>query len=212
METTAYFHKLFVKAGGYGLEFDTNADPIHDSNGLGRVHREGAPLAICMSCPCPQNPYYTVDIEEPFALSLCSAVKENGEWMLGSDEANRYEVLNRLTDDRGAFADLLCSFASERKVKESYRVSGDGVSIAISSEGELGFVLPAFDFDGEKYTEISVDEHSLSVEYDGWLCRYTTDGTIVDLNRIAANRNGHYKTFLAVGEQEIHVKIEIIKQ
>ncbi|MBR7097843.1 MAG: hypothetical protein IKC59_00375, partial [Clostridia bacterium] len=68
-----HFHKLFLKSGGYGLEFDLDADPRHDANGLGRIHRAGAPSAICLSCPCPADPVYAVDLEKPFAFSMCSA-------------------------------------------------------------------------------------------------------------------------------------------
>ena len=69
-QTSYHFHKLFLKSGGYALEFDTNADPHYDANGLGRVHREGAPSTICLSCPCPATPNYTVDVEQSFAFSM----------------------------------------------------------------------------------------------------------------------------------------------
>lgn len=81
-QTSFHFHKLFLKSGGYALEFDTNADPHYDANGLGRVHREGAPSTICLSCPCPATPNYTVDVEQSFAFSMCSAIREKtvGIW------------------------------------------------------------------------------------------------------------------------------------
>ena len=209
VKTSPYFHKLFVKAGGYGLEFDLNADPHYDASGLGRVHKDGAPSAICMSCPCPQSPVYHVDVAEPTALSLCSAVYEDGKWVLGAQK--RYEILDSSATESKATASLKCLFNGEKSVTESYTVDESGVTVTAKGEGRVGFALPAFDFDGETHTNISACEHSLTVAYDGWLCRYTTDGTIVDLNQPTANRNGHYKTFLAIGEQELNIKIEIVK-
>lgn len=207
--TTEYFHKLFVRSGGYGLEFDLDADPHYDASGLGRVHREGAPSTICMSCPCPAEPVYKVDIESPAALSLCSAVYENGKWLFGAE--NRYEVLDCHTTEKEAMASLKCHFANGKTVEESYAVDDGGVTVCIKGEGVLGFALPAFAFDGERRPAVSADEHSLTVACDGWCCRYITDGAVADLKRLAANRNGHYRTYLAAAQNMLTVKIEIVK-
>ena len=51
--TSKHFHKTFVKAGEYSLQFGLNENLGLDANGLGRVHKEGAPSAICLSMPCP---------------------------------------------------------------------------------------------------------------------------------------------------------------
>ena len=40
-----------LKFGEYFAEYDTNADFHYDANGLGRIHRLGAPSAICLSVP-----------------------------------------------------------------------------------------------------------------------------------------------------------------
>lgn len=210
-QTSSYFHKLFVKAGGYGLEFDLSADPHYDASGLGRVHRDGAPSAICMSCPCPEEPGYKVDIEKPIALSICSAIYENNEWRFGAENGTVYEVLDRNTGEAEASVKVNCHFPNKNTVKENYTVNEQGISVTVNREGKIGFVLPVFDFDGEKHTEIFANEHSLTVAYDGWLCRYTTDGTVVDLNRLAANRNGHYRTYLTTAQNTLTVKIEIVK-
>ena len=211
-ETSHYFHKLFAKAGGYGLEFDLDADPLYDASGLGRIHREGAPSGICLSSPCPLTPKYKIDIEERYALSACSATKRNGVWELGAEPDCVYKVCGRGTTESEASAELCCRFKNGSETRESYIVNADGVSVRVCGDGEIGFALPALCFDGERHTDISVSEHSLSIAYDGWICRYSTDGEITDLGRIAANRNGHYKAFLAVGKQEIHVSVEIVKQ
>ena len=210
-QTSRYFHKLFIKSEGYALEFDTNADPHYDANGLGRVHREGAPSTICLSCPCPATPSYTVDTEESLPFSLCSAIRDMDGWRFGSMESATYEILHYSTDKNNASLTLLCNYSDHRFIKEHYTVNRNGVSITVDGDGEIGYTLPAFCFDGEVSAEIVSDDHSLTVYYEGWMCRYTTDGTILDLNSIAVNRNGHYRVFVATSRHTLHVKIEIVK-
>lgn len=209
--TSVHFHKLFLKSGGYGVEFDLNADPHYDANGLGRVHREGAPSAICLSCPCPKEPAYTVDIDDPQAFSACSAIVENGNWKLAADNDVKISV-QKLEEQKGhAFAELLTAFPNDKSVKEAYTVSERGVSVMLESEGEIGFALPAFIFDGEKQTEILPEKQTLTILYEGWTCRYITSGEIINLNKTAANRNGHYGMYLAKGKDKLSVEICIEK-
>lgn len=193
------------------MEFDLDADPHYDANGLGRLHREGAPSAIALSCPCPAEPLYTVDTEKPFAYSLCSAIRTNGGWRLGAELGCRHEVLAHKTDKDRASATLRCTFDNGRTVTEHYGVSEDGVSITVEGDGEIGYAIPAFFFDGESTPEIIADKGSLTVAYKGWRCRYTANGTLLDLGKIAANRNGRYRAFLASAQNTLHLKIEIEK-
>ena len=209
--TSHYFHKLFAKAGGYGLEFDFDGDTHYDASGLGRIHRAGAPSAICLSCPCPSAPDYTVDIEEPIAFSLCSAVRENGEWIFGANEGSTYEMLNSGVTKNTVTVKLGCRFENGMETLEEYEVGENGVTVTVTGDGEIGFLLPAFDFDGEKHTEISIHDHSVSVIYEGWICHYSTNANISYLNKLAANRNGHYRVLLASANNELTVKIEITK-
>lgn len=207
--TSEYFHKFFANCGGYFLEYDLNADPHYDASGLGRVHREGAPSAICLSLPCPSHPKYTVDIDRPFSLSLCPGIRQNGEWIFSADKTVVHEADGFFADDSSVSAAITCRFPENICVKTRYTVNTEGVQIEISGEGELAYMLPAFVFDGETRTEIHTDSHSLSVFYNGWICRYTTNGTISDSGRLAANRNGHYRMFTACGKNILLVSIEI---
>jgi hypothetical protein len=81
----------------------------------------------------------------------------------------------------------------------------------VRGEGEIGYILPAFSFDGQTSTDITAADHSLEISYMGWVCRYTTDAEICELDRPARNRSGHYRTFIATGKNEINIKIEITK-
>ena len=208
--TSSRFHKLFLKCGGYGLEFDTDADPHYDAKGLGRVHRAGAPSAICMSMPATKTPSYKVDSEELYDLSLCPAVKQDGEWRFGTEDGVAIAVTDFSHTNAQANATLCYDFFGETAVTADYRVDSNGVEITCRAPGEIGQLLPAFDFDGETHTEITATEHTLTVAYQGWICRYTTNGTLENLGRTARNRNGCYQSFLARGEKELTLKVEIL--
>ena len=208
-QTSPHFHKVVLKSGEYCAELDWDADPHYDASGLGRIHRAGAPSAICMSCPCPAEPGFQMDIP-PMALSLCSAVKENGTWCLGAAKGS-YQVTGTSRDANSASATLRCRFSGGKTVEEHYQVRNSSVAAILQGNGEIGFALPAFSFDGEKTPEIACNGNKLTVTYEGWVCCYTTDGTIIDLNQTAANRNGHYRAFLAHGQDTLHVDIQIAK-
>lgn len=207
--TSDHFHKVFLKCGGYGMEFDLNADPQYDANGLGRVHFAKAPSAICMTCPCPKEPAYAVDVAAPQAFSACAALPENGLWKLAADGSAAMQVLQLEERAEQAFVKIKTSFASGKAVYEQYTVSGRGVEILLEGDGEIGFALPAFLYDGEKQTQIAVEKQSLTVYYEGWQCRYTTDGEIISLDQTAANRSGHYGMYLAAGKNHLCVEIGI---
>jgi hypothetical protein len=120
-------------------------------------------------------------------------------------------VLKSEENNGSVTATLICKFDEDRSLKEHYTVNENGVTVAIEGDGEIGYALPAFCFDGEAYSQISSCDNCLTVSYEGWTCRYTVNGAVLDLNRTAANRNGHYRAFLAVSENELDVKIEIVK-
>ena len=210
-QTSRYFHALFLRAGGYSLQFDTAADLHYDASGLGRVHKTGAPSAICLSLPCPEKPFYTVQTETPRALSLCAGVKEEGEWRFATGRETVYQTENLFCDDKAAALELLCSFANGMAVKGRYTVSEKGVTVDLLGEGDIAFSLPAFAFDGETHTEITVAPSLLEVRYEGYVCRYETSGNVVDLGFTAENRNGCYRAYAAVNNKALHVKITIEK-
>lgn len=210
-QTSEHFHKIFMRHGDYSLEFDTNADTHYDISGLGRVHRRGAPSPICLSLPCTAKPKYTIDIEKSNKLSLCPCLKQDGEWMLGTSSKTQYGLRHLENCASHAEAELICTFESGGQVAHSYCVNNDGVSITVRGNGEIGYILPAFAFDGQTSTVITAEQNSLEISYMGWTCRYTTDAQVRELDRLARNRSGHYRTFIAMGSHEINIKIEIVK-
>lgn len=210
--TSAHFHKLFLRAGDYFLEFDTDADPHYDASGLGRIHRRGAPSTICLSVPCTATPNYTVNVENAVPLSLCAGVLVGGTWNFACENGVKHEIVSYQAQDGTATAEIVNRFAEDRIVRTNYAVSDAGVKITVRGAGEIGYLLPAFDFDGAVYTAMTYDAHRLEIAYHGWVCRYTTDGEIADTGNLAANRNGHYRVFSARGRGTVRVKIEILKE
>jgi len=139
--TSYHFHKLFVKKHGYALEFDLNADPHYEANGLGRVHKEGAPSAICISMPCAEKPEYINNLENAFPLSICAGIKDrdNGGYIFATGENTGYKVID-FADD---FA-LIETEINGKKVRSKYILKENGVEINSEAEGEFAFLLPAF--------------------------------------------------------------------
>ena len=199
-QTSAHFHKLFLRRGDYFAEYDTNADPQYDASGLGRIHRRGAPSAICLSVPCPAAPNYAIGGETPIPMSLCVGIAQGEGYRYSCESGVIHVVLDCRTDAMGAHAEIACRF-NGCEVRTAYTVSDGGVRITARGEADQTVVhtLPAFCFDGETAPEIRVGEGRLEVFYDGYVCRYTTDGTVRDTGLIAYNRNGHYRVFVAEG-------------
>jgi hypothetical protein len=206
LETSDHFHKLFLRAGGYSLEFDTYGDPHYDSSGLGRVHRYGAPSAICLTLPCADEPNYRVDSDEKFRASLCPGKISDGEIFFACDSEEPVKIISHGHGERDAFA--LLEYAEG--LAGEYSVSADGVAIKITGDGTVIHMLPIFSFDGESETEISVRDGIIEVSYLGWVCKYKTSGAIRETNIVARNRSGYYKIFFAESEAELEIRIEIL--
>ena len=212
--TSPHFHKLFMKSGEYALELDSSADPEYDASGIGRIHRKGTPSPICLSVPCPdahQVGYgYSVDIPDGRALSICPAVRVDGNWLLGTYEDTIYVIKSHGTDGTVAFANLGCTLDGEREVGLSIEVSPRGVTLTATHDGDVAIALPAFLFDGETRTEIATTDTTVSVKYLGYECKYEVNGgKIVNTGAVSANRNGHYLAYLAIGSGTVGVTVKI---
>ena len=210
-ETSDHFNKVFLRAGGYALEFDTDADPHYDASGLGRVHKMGAPSALCMSLPCPAMPKFVVG-EHPVAMSLSPGIFSDNYWQFATDAyIGRYELLNMGEGEGSVHASFLCRFFNAKEITTAYTVDENGVTIKATGSDKLAHMLPAFAFDGEVYTDIKLGDQQLEIYYQGYVCRYKTTGKIIDLEEVGYNRNGHYRGFAAIGNKELEIKIELAK-
>lgn len=202
-KTSDHFHKLFMRSCGYFLEFDTNGDPHYDASGLGRVHRHGAPSPICMSLPCAGNPKYKVCTEERIRASLCPGKIIDSYPKFTCDIDEPIEIIE--------FSSNFAVMDYPLDIHAEYRITENGVLISLKGDGKLIHLLPAFAFDGEAETVIQHKDNELTVKYEGWKCKYTSNGEIKDLSITARNRNGYYKLFYAQADEVLKVNIQIIK-
>ena len=76
----------------------------------------------------------------------------------------------------------------------------------------MALTLPVLRFDGETRVDVRKGAQSLVIAFNGWKCRWETDGEIVDTGKMYANRNGHYQRFEARGRKRLVVKIFIERE
>ena len=190
------FHLAFMTAGEYSAEFDYCAGKHYDCNGLGRLHRRGAPAQICLSMPCAEKPSYRLPEPNKTSFSIRPAGDENVGWnIIHEARTSEFALTKWKVGDR----------------EWECRLSADGMELELAGEGELAMDIPAFEFDGRESTRVSHDDTTLSVYYRGWVCRYRTDGCITPLGMTVHNRNGRYAAFRATGRDKLKVRISIEK-
>lgn len=214
IRTTDCFHKVFARAGDYFVEYDLCADPNYDGSGLGRIHRRGAPSAICLSVPFARAPKYRIDRENLCGLSLCPVKTDNGEILSAGDPETKWDLLRYRTKNDFCELDLSVTFPDNTVWRESCAVSPEGVTLTLEGEGRLKRALPAFSFDGstDGSPVIRLEGGVLTVSYDGWVCTYRSDGEIRPTGLTFRNRNGYYKLFTAEENGRLNVTVTVDKK
>lgn len=214
VQTSEVFHKVFLNANGYFLQADTRADLNYEGSGLGRIHKAGAPSAICLSTPFSKEPWYKLgDRKNQTDFAICPAMKtDDGKWIFGAGKDISYSFVGGEADTATGYIRFACEFEDREKVEFVCLVDNDGVLLQATSEGdkEMGICLPVFSFDGEKSTEICKQNGKLSVEYERWRCEYQAEA-LIDLDMELANRNGVYKAYIASGKKRVNVRIKIVR-
>lgn len=210
--TSVHFHKTFVNFEGYFLEYDTNADFHYDCNGLGRVHKAGAPSMLCLSVPVPPTPAnYKVDIENPGPMSICGGVMKAGEPRFACEKGASYTLLSQQVTPEEATLRWRVTLPSGEELSETCTVARDGVTLRYEGEGEVAVMLPALETDGYRRSEITCDGCSAAVRYEGWICRYAASEALTLTDAVYANRNGHYRSLIAHGKGAVQVHIAFEK-
>ena len=226
--TSHYFHKIFARHGDYFLEFDTAADPNYDTSGLGRVHRRGAPAFICMNTPCitggENHAGMSLDGHEPRPLALCPGLLLPKGWAFALTTGDEYLAVKTSHDENGATVRFACrlgggvSEVGQPQCLATYRVTDLGIDVTVEGASKMaprpaGHLLPAFLFDGETHTTVTLsdDQRELEIALDGWVCRYTTNGIITDTGEEAYSRNGYFRAWRAEAPDRLEMHIEIVK-
>lgn len=208
-ETTPAFHKVFANNGTYFVQYDLKADCRYDAGGLGRIHRKGAPSALCLSLPFSKGKAYHTDLERTRNLSIACGVEKDGVWAHSCDSGTTSLVQGTMERENVVSLTLSHTFSHGGRVEERCLLSKEGVSLTARGAGRISYQVPVFYFDGETYTEIRVDAHEIQVYYKGYKCVYRTDGLFTGGQEYFANRNGHYLQFEVQGEGEVSLCITI---
>ncbi|MBQ6007126.1 MAG: hypothetical protein IJL17_01205 [Kiritimatiellae bacterium] len=209
--TSPAFHRTMLHAGGYTAQFDVAPDTHYDGPGLGRVQRRGAPPMICLSVPFTVKPSYTIDIANETPLAILPGWKQtDGSWAYayGPD----YSVADTKTVDGRAEATLSVVRKNLPALTWESRLSSDGLETVLSGADDLALTLPVLRFDGETRVDVQKGAQFLVIAFNGWKCRWETDGEIVDTGKMYANRNGHYQRFEARGRKRLVVKVAIERE
>ena len=206
--TTPDFHMAILKAGGYCAQFDAPADEHYDGSGIGRIQRRGAPPPLALSVPFAQKPSYGLDVTNPTPLAILPGWLRDGQWVYSY--GGHYANLAASASNGTARMDADVMREVEPCLHLSCEVSAEGVLITLSGEGDLALALPVFEFDGERTTTIRAAEKVVDVSLDGWICRYETNGAIIDTGLVYGNRNGHYRRFEARRKGPLAVKVTLI--
>ncbi len=193
------FHKLFVSDGNISIEADRNADFMYDANGIGRIHKKGVPSSLILSVPLPVKPNYGLDIENDRPMSLCCG----DEAVFASEQGT--ECGFTVTGDASFRMDI--TLTDGKQIAENVSIRDGSVCIEVLGRGNLRFAIPVFGFDGETHTDIRVRDGDVSVSYAGSTVFYETDGCLTDTGKLYANRNGHYRLFIASAENRLTIKI-----
>ena len=204
-QTGPWFHKLFCKQDEYFAELEYEANPQYDASGIGRIHRRGAPSALCLSVPVSESPKFRTDEPNPHGMSICPGLYD-GSWHYALTPESKYTIRDH--GDKDGIIDARWDIKMPDGAMIQQRlIMDDGITIRTESNGMTGLMLPAFEFDGANETAIEANDTCLTVHYHGWCCCYRTDGHIVDTGNICTNRNGKYRVY-KVNSKLLHIEID----
>ena len=200
-----HFHKTFLGACGYTAQIETNADIHYDGNGIGRIHKVGCPAALCLSVPFPAaRPNYRLEQDNKSEMSLCCYVRRGDTLLHTAKKGVRYTLLDTAFGDTFAEATYEIALSDEIALTQKITLCENGVDITVCGEGDVGFMVPVFDFDGASHTKINESKNSILVQYDGASCLFGFDGGYSPEYDIYCNRNGRYRVY-TVSARHLHI-------
>ena len=181
----------------------------YDANGIGRIHKRNAPAPICLSVPVSKEPKYNTGTPNPHYMSLCAGYEESGEKIYALKDNSRYEVIKKEATDTYSMCELKITIDDKKELKEIVTVTNEGVTIEVSGNDNLIFMLPAIKTDGKYESQISLEENTLYLAFMEHNLTYSTNGKISYTENTVANRNGIYYVYEAKGKDILKVNIQI---
>ncbi len=204
--TSQAFHKVFLNAGGYFLEFDTAADFHYDANGLGRIHKAGIPSALCLTVPFPgEHPSYGLEAPNRGPMAICPAVGD----LVGAEKP--YLLRHAEATAEVGNVSFEVTLSPEITLTEAYHVTENGVEITLSGHPEVEYCIPVFEFDGKNTTQIEKRDNLLTITYQGATCTWQTAEAIPDNFIYYYNRNGRYRLYRVKG-QKFRVTLDVLSK
>ena len=206
----APWHRIFMKAGGYSVQFDLDAQKEYDSEGIGCFQKAGEPPTIGLSSPCPPG----VKRKEAPAMGEMSG----GEPHLRLSSATGINYTLDIMNEGGlAIAPLwdkyLIRKARKRKVilsdgnaSWSCRLSRKGLMMTLRGEGLQTITIPVLTYDGGHTVCPELSDGRLAFSRDGACCEWKTNGKIVDTGKDYANRDGHLRRYDASAKGRLKVR------
>lgn len=203
-ETSEDFHKVFINAGGYFLEFDCSADTHYDASGLGRVHKKNCDPRVCLSVPFPaEDAYYKLETPNKHPLTICGFKNTSDGIICPAEDGVKHALKLKDECESQCAVTFDCILNEDRLFTEKYTVSSAGVDIEIC--GADGILVPAFLFDGANETEIRVSNGQIVIKYNGSFCKYTFSGEPSEYG-VFFNRNGRYRAY-KINTNKLHIEI-----
>ena len=134
---------------------------------------------------------------------------------MSSDAGTKYVLVNKEVTEAAATLDWQVTLNNGFQVLERCVVSDEGVILSFEQLGEASNkeviygMLPALETDGVEKSTIRINKHNLEITYKGHKCRYSTTAEMQDTGKVYANRNGHYRLFMAQSNQKLGVHVQI---
>ncbi|MBQ2316373.1 MAG: hypothetical protein II372_03635 [Clostridia bacterium] len=205
--TSEHFHKVFLSACGYTAQIETNADTHYDGNGIGRIHKAGCPTALCLSVPFPaKNPNYKVEKENNSEMSLCCYAQSGEKLLVGAKAGTKYTLKSKDSNENMASATFEVLLSKDVAVEQKISLCENGVDVYLEGDGNIGFMVPVFDFDGKNHTEITQTKNSIQVKYKNCYCSFGFEGDTFSEHEIYYNRNGRYRVY-RIAARHLHIVI-----
>lgn len=227
-ETSDEFHKVFANCQGYSIEIDTDANYDYDSTGLGRIHKEGAPIELALSIPMTATPSYrltgSVGTVTKTNASLCPGWQNEagGIQYLSSIESSLDSDLKIITqtEDRVEFEVTYTGSALSgcKGVTERYLIDSTGVLVTVSLidpiADKIYYQTPVFLTNGKEESSVTVDSYSIGVSLNGYTYTISSSGKVTGDEPVrTANRNGEYSLYSFEGSGDsISMKFNIEQQ
>lgn len=209
-KTSDNFNKVFLSNKNYSVQVELSADSNYDANGIGRIHKKGAPDSICISTPFAKEPNYNIEKPNDTPFSICPIIEKNGGLILGAENSKIKLISSKVKGDC-VLAKFSYKLQNKKSVLFSVSIDNDGVEICAKSLfNKVGISFPVFSFDGERETVIENKEDKVIVKYFDYTLTYQGKN-LSYLGKDFYNRNGKSKGYYLTNKNSAKLKIRIEK-